>query len=52
LELLAKKHSFCRVYIGAVEPSISWYCPVLVVVAGPHLSLSEIALVFSLGTPN
>jgi hypothetical protein len=31
LELLAIKRSFCRFHVGAVEPHVYWYCPVLVV---------------------
>jgi hypothetical protein len=31
---LAEKRLLCRFYVGVVEPYVSWYCPVLVVLAG------------------
>ncbi len=48
-EGLALDAFICRFHIDVVEPYISPYCPVLVVLSGACLSLSERALVFSLG---
>jgi len=46
---LALAAFICRFYIDNVEPYVSPHCPVLSVLAGSPVPLTESALVFSLG---